>query len=360
MNIRIDLGSDTATRPSAAMLAFMMAAPVGDDQRREDPTVNALQERVADLLGQQAALFLPSATMANEIALKVQTQPGDEVIVDHESHFVTSEAGGPAFLSSVMLHHVRGERGIFTAQQFIDGVRRKAIHAPRTRLVCVEQTTNRGGGAIWPMAQLKAIVAEARVRDIRTHMDGSRLLNAVVASGVDAATQAGEFGSVTLCLSKGLGCPVGALLAGSTDFVEQARRYKHIFGGAMRQAGIVAAAGLYALEHNVKRLAQDHEHARLLAQRLAEIPGVDSDPAAVETNIVFFDIARTGMSGKELVEKLEQRGVRMGAWPGETQVRAVTHMDVSADHVIEAASTVAEVISSHRLECMVDPSAVPI
>lgn len=357
MDSLIDLGSDTGTRPSAAMLSFMMGASVGDDQRREDPTVNALQEQVADLLGQQAALFLPSATMANEIAMKVQTQPGDEVIVDHQSHYITSEAGGPAFLSSVMLHLVRGAHGIFTAEQFVAGVRRKAIHAPRTRLVCVEQTTNRGGGAIWSTQQLQAIVDAARERDIRTHMDGSRLLNAVVASGVDAATQAGAFDSVTLCLSKGLGCPVGALLAGSCDFIEQARRYKHIFGGAMRQSGIIAAAGLYALQHNVERLAQDHDNAKLLARLLNDIPGITVDLDAVETNIVFFDVARSGLSGKELVDLLAHRGVRMGAWPGETQVRAVTHMDVSAAQIREAAATIADVVSTHRSAYLVDPSA---
>ncbi|MFT4068213.1 threonine aldolase family protein [Paraburkholderia sp.] len=360
MNVLIDLGSDTATRPSREMLAYMVAAPVGDEQRGEDPTVNALQERVADLLGQEAALFLPSATMANEIALKVQTQPGDEVIVDHESHYVTSEAGGPAFLSSVMLHHVNGERGIFTAQQFIAGVRRHAIHAPRTRLVCVEQTTNRGGGAVWSLAQLQAIVDKARERDIRTHMDGSRLLNAVVASGVDAAAQAGPFDSVTLCLSKGLGCPVGALLAGSRDFIEEARRYKHIFGGAMRQAGVLAAAGLYALDHHVEPLAEDHDLAKSLARRLDGIAGIDVDLRAIETNIVYFDVARSGMSGTELVERLGARGVRMGAWPGETRVRAVTHRDVSAQQIVEVAATVADVISAYRCEGVVDPTTLRI
>ncbi|MFT4068205.1 threonine aldolase family protein [Paraburkholderia sp.] len=358
MSRLIDLGSDTATRPSAEMLSFMVNAPVGDDQRQEDPTVNALQDRVADLLGHEKSLFLPSATMANEIALKVQTQPGDEVIVEHQSHYVTSEAGSPGFLSSVMLHTVVGQRGIFTAEQFIAGVRRKAIHAPRTRAVCVEQTTNRGGGAVWSVEQLQGVVNAARSRDIYTHMDGSRLLNAVVASGIDAATHAREFDSVTLCLSKGLGCPVGALLAGSSEFIQEAQRYKHIFGGAMRQAGFVAAAGLYALEHNVLRLAQDHDNARRLAQLLDEIPGVSVDLEAVETNIVFFDVRRTGMGGSELINRLARRGVRMGAWPGETQVRAVTHMDVSGEEIAEAAAIVAEVVLAYRRECMVDPSAV--
>jgi threonine aldolase len=256
-----------------------------------------------------------------------------------------------------MLHLVQGPRGIFTREQFVAGIRRKAIHAPRTRLVCVEQTTNRGGGAIWSIQQLQAIVDAARERDIRTHMDGSRLLNAVVASGVDAATHAGDFDSVTLCLSKGLGCPVGALLAGNRDFIEEARRYKHIFGGAMRQSGIVAAAGIYALRHNVERLAQDHDNAKLLAHLLDDIAGITVELAAVETNIVFFDVAQTGLGGKELVDLLEPRGVRLGAWPGETQVRAVTHMDVSAARIREAVTIIADVVSTHRTACMVDPSA---
>lgn len=344
MNGIIDLSSDTATLPSKEMIAFMMGCPLGDDQKQEDPTVNRLQDEVSSLLGTEAAIYLPSATMANEIAMKVHTRPGDEVVLDAESHFVTSEGGGPAFLSGVMLRGVPGTRGIFTAQQVERAIRHDDPHCPRTSLVCVEQTTNRGGGSVWPQDALRSIVAVARRHGLATHLDGSRLMNAAVASGHSAIEHARDFDSVTLCLTKGLGCPVGAMLAGSRPFIREARRLKHVFGGAMRQAGIVAGAGLYALRHNVERLAEDHANARHFATLLSAIPGISVDPAAVETNIVFFDVASTGMTGPEMVAGLREKGVRTGAWPYETKVRAVTHLDLTREDIGRAAGCVRDVV----------------
>jgi len=338
----IDLASDTLTSPSAGMRAFMARAPVGDEQRQEDPSVNALQERVAALLGKEAALYLPSATMANAIAVKTHTRPGDEVVLERTAHIVTSEAGGTALLSGAMVYVIDGVRGVFTEQQVVDAIRRDDPHCARTRLVCVEQTSNQGGGTVWPVARLHAVAEAAHRHGLRTHMDGARVMNAAVASGIPAAEHARGYDSVTFCLTKGLGCPVGALLAGERAFITEARRYKHMFGGAMRQAGIIAAAGLYALDHNVERLAQDHTHAKILARGLAEIPGIAIDVAHVETNLVFFDVAGTGLTAKEAVERLLARGVRMGA-TGRTRIRAVTHMDVSQQDVERAVEIAREV-----------------
>lgn len=344
----IDLGSDTATKPTRDMLAFMMSCALGDDQKQEDPTVNALQERVAALLGKEAALFLPSATMANEIAIKVHTRPGDEVILEAESHYVTSEAGGPAFLSGVSLRGVPGKRRVFTGAQVDRSVQRDDPHCARSRLVCVEQTTNRGGGAVWTVPQLQDVAAAARRHGLATHMDGSRLMNAVVASGVSAGRQTQGYDSITLCLTKGLGCPVGALLAGDAAFLKDARRYKHVFGGAMRQAGIVAGAGIYALDHNVDRLAEDHANARYLAELLSDVPGVRVDPRTIETNIVFFDVGGAGFTGPDVVAELRAVGVRMGAWPHETQIRAVTHLDVSRADIEEAVARLRPILARRR------------
>jgi threonine aldolase len=344
----IDLSSDTATKPSKAMLAAMMVAPVGDDQRQEDPTVNALQERVADLLGKEAALFLPSATMANEIALKVHTQPGDEAIVERSSHFVTSEGGGPAFLSGVMLHMIEGKRGIFTAQQVEAGIRREDPHCPPTRLVCVEQTSNRGGGSVWPLDTLRSVAEIAREHALATHLDGSRLMNAAVASGIEAREHVRGYDSVTFCLTKGLGCPIGALLAGNRGVVRAARRYKHLFGGAMRQAGIVAAAGIYALDHNVERLKDDHANAKRLAELIASASNLAVDVEGVETNLVYVDVAQTGLSGPEFAKELLVRGVRVTSSAGPTLIRAVTHLDVSRSEVEQAGHIIAELAQSRR------------
>lgn len=344
----IDLQSDTVTRPTQEMRAFMAKAPVGDEQKQEDPTVNALQERVAALLGKEAALYLPSATMANEIAIKVHTQPGDEVIADRTAHIINAEAGGPAALSGVMVQALEGRRGVFSADQVEQAIRREAPHYPRARLVSVEQTANLGGGTVWPIEQLRSIVEVARRHRLHTHLDGARIMNAVVASGHPAPEHARGYESVTFCLTKGLGCPVGALIAGDRAFIAEARRLKHRFGGAMRQAGIIAAAGLYALEHHVERLAQDHTNAQILARGLAEIRGIEIDVAHVETNLVFFDVAGTGLTAEEVVDRLLARGVRVGAIT-RTQLRAVTHLDVSQADVERAVSIMQDVLGRARI-----------
>jgi threonine aldolase len=332
--LRVDLYSDTATRPTPGMRRFIAEAPVGDEQKDEDPTVNQLQDMVAALLGKEAALFLPSSTMSNEIAFKVHTRPGDEVIMEKTSHPIHFEVGGPAFLSGVMIYPVEGQRGIFGPEQVEEAIRPDAPHFPRTRLVSLENTHNMGGGSIWPLAQLEAVCATARQHNLALHLDGARLLNAVVASGVPAARYAASFDSVCLCLSKGLGAPVGSVLAGSRDFMREARRYKHLFGGAMRQAGIIAAGGVYALEHHVERLAEDHANARLLAEGLATMRGIAITPKEVETNIVFFELTpEAGMAPQALADKLLQEGIRMGAL--KKRIRAVTHLDVSRQDIEE-------------------------
>jgi len=343
----IDLYSDTATRPGQGMRAYMAQAPVGDEQKQEDPTVNALQERVAALLGKETALYLPSATMANEIAIKVHTRPSDEVILDRTAHIINAEAGGPALLSGVMLYPLQGVRGMFTAAQVEAAIRRDDPHQPRSRLVSVEQTSNLGGGSVWPLEQLRAVAETAHRRGLATHMDGARIMNAVAASGVPAHEQTQGYDSVMLCLTKGLGCPVGALLSGDREFMKDARRYKHLFGGAMRQAGIIAAAGLYALDHHVERLSQDHANAKILARGLSEIPGIRVDVDRVETNMVFFDVAGTGLSAQEVVSRLLAHGVRFGA-PSSSLIRGVTHLDVSQSDVERAVAIVQEVLGKTR------------
>jgi threonine aldolase len=322
---RVNLFSDTQTRPTRAMRRAIAEAEVGDEQRFDDPTVNLLQERVAELLGKEAALFLPSGTMCNAIAFRLHLRAGgDEVILDRTSHPARYEAGGPAALSGAMVQPLDGAGGIFTAEQVSSALRPSGDrYAPRSRLVSVEQTTNVGGGRVWPLEALEAVVDVAREHGLRTHLDGARLMNAVVASGVSADRYARGFDTAWIDFTKGLGAPVGAALAGSRELIDEAWRYKQMFGGAMRQAGIVAAGALHALEHHVDRLATDHEHARLLARGLAEIPGVSIDPAAVETNIVIFEVADAAAA----CERLWRAGVELAPIDAR-RLRAVTHLDI--------------------------------
>ncbi len=340
----IDLSSDTATRPTPAMRRFMAEAPVGDEQRNEDPTVNLLQEKVAELMGKEAALFLPSSTMSNEIAFKVHTRPGDEVIMEKSSHPIHFESGGPAFLSGVMIYPIQGERGIFGPEQLTEAIRPDDPHYPRSRLVSLENTHNLGGGAIWPLPKMEAVCAAARSYQLALHLDGARLMNAVVASGIPASRYAALFDSVCLCLSKGLGAPVGSVLAGSREFIQEARRYKHLFGGAMRQAGIIAAGGVYALDHHIERLAEDHAHARLLADGLAEIPEITIQPETVETNILFFDLTpQAKMTAQEFVERLGKEGIRMSPF-SKTRIRAVTHLDITRQDIETTLKTIRKIL----------------
>ena len=342
--IRIDLYSDTQTRPTPAMRRAMAEAPVGDEQRNEDPSVNRLCAMVCELLGKEAAMYLPSGTMCNEIAILVHCRPGDEILADRTAHIIIAEGGGPAALAGALVGPLDGRRGVFTAEQVDDGVRDASRYAPRTGLVSVEQTSNRGGGTVWPLEAIRAVADAAGRHALPLHMDGARLMNAVVASGVPARDFAEPFNSVWIDLSKGLGCPLGGVLAGSADFVEQAWRWKQRMGGAMRQAGIVAAAGIHALEHHVDRLAEDHANARLFAERIAGLPGLEVDVDAVETNLVFIDVAGTGLTADAVYRRLLDRGVRIGPG-GSHDMRAVTHLDIDRGQVEEAAEVLGAVLS---------------
>jgi threonine aldolase len=330
----IDLYSDTLTKPSPAMRRAMADADVADEQRREDPTTNKLQSMVAGMLGKEAAVFMPSGAMCNAVAVKAHTQPGEAIICERRAHVYRSEFGGAAVLSGVTTEPIDTERGIFTVEQLERALANFSAYGATPRLVCVEQTHNFGAGAIWPLDQLRKVCAAAHARGMKTHMDGARLLNASVATKIPPQNFAASCDSVWIDLSKGLGCPVGAVLAGTKEFIDRAWRWKHTFGGAMRQSGILAAAGIYALEHNVERLADDHANARLLAEGLEAIPGVRLDPGMPETNIVFFDTTDAGVAPADFVARLLERGVRVGHI--SRRVRAVTHLDVSRAEVERA------------------------
>jgi threonine aldolase len=332
----IDLRSDTQTKPSPGMRAAMMDADVGDEQRREDPTVLALEERAAAYLGQEEAVYLPTATMANQISLAILGQRGTELIVEETAHIMVAELGGAAMHSGLQTRGLPGHRGRLLPEQLESAVRPSdGFHQPRTSVVALENTHNSAGGAVWPLEELEAVVQTARRLGIAVHLDGARLANASVATGVAAARIGGLVDTVTLCLSKGLGCPLGAVIAGSPDLMARARVEKHRFGGAMRQAGIVAAAGLYALEHNVDRLADDHARARRLAAGWAE-RGVSADPDTVETNFVQLDVGAFGLTSAEAARRLADAGVGLSATVHRGVLRAVTHLDVDDDDIDRA------------------------
>ncbi len=332
----IDLRSDTATRPTEGMRAAIAAAEVGDEQKREDPTVNALQERAAALLGQEAALFVPTATMANQIALKLHTRPGDVLVAERHAHVVIYEYGGAAAHAGLLVEPIAGRAGRFGVAEL------EAASMPSTKaadqratLVALENTHNSSGGRCWPLPELRAVTQAARERGLATHLDGARLLNAAVATGVPPAELGGLFDTVTLCLSKGLGCPLGALLAGSAETMERAWREKHLFGGAMRQAGIVAAAGVYALDHHLERLADDHARARRLAEGW-HAAGLPVDLEQVETNFVQLDVAALGFDRDHALALLRDAGVGLSSTIHPTVARAVTHLDVDDDDIERA------------------------
>jgi threonine aldolase len=339
----VNLYSDTQTRPTPAMRAAIAAAEVGDEQLRQDPTTTALEQRVAALLGHEAALFLPSGTMCNEIAIRLHIRPGGEqLFLGRDTHPLIAEAGGPAQLSGAVITEVDGEAGMFTPDALDAAVRGSGPggrYAARPRLVCVEQTTNMGGGRIWPLERVQGVLDVAREHGLATHLDGARLMNAAVASGIDAATWAGVFDSAWLDFTKGLGAPIGACLAGSAAFIEEAWRWKQMLGGAMRQSGIVAAAGLYALDHHVDGLADDHARARRLAEGLAALPGVELDPATVDTNIVMFAVP----DARAFCAALAAEDVAMSQF-GPRRVRAVTHLDVDDDGIDHALAVAARAL----------------
>jgi threonine aldolase len=338
----INLYSDTQTRPTAEMRAAIASASVGDEQRGLDPTTRLLEERVAELLGHEAAVFLPSGTMCNEIALRLHARPGgDEVLLDRTAHPINSEAGGPAQLSGLMVRVLDGDGGVFTAAQLEAALRPAGNrYMPRSRVVCVEQTSNLGGGRVWPIETVREVLAVARRHGLRAHLDGARLLNAVVASGVSAAEFASGFDTAWIDFTKGLGAPVGAVLAGSRELIDEAWRWKQMLGGAFRQSGIVAAGCLYALDHHVERLADDHANARLLAEGLASLPGVEIDPERVQTNIVIFSVA----DARGLVRRLADR-VELQAFDAH-RVRAVTHLDVGRADIDRALAALSDELGS--------------
>jgi threonine aldolase len=339
----IDLRSDTVTRPTPGMRAAMAAAEVGDDVFHEDPTVNKLEERVAALLGKEAALFVPSGTMSNQVAVKTHTQPGDELICEANCHIYNYEAGGPAVLSGVMCRTVEGDYGVLDVSQLEDNIRPVNEHLVRTRLVCLENTHNRCGGRIYPLEKIQAISAWTHANGLILHLDGARLWNAIVATGIPAKTWASEFDSVSVCFSKGLGAPVGSALTGTREFIAKARRNRKVFGGGMRQAGVIAAAALYALENHVERLADDHRHARIIAHAAADTPGLRLSPPEVETNIIWIEVDPALAPGKAVATALRERGVLVNS-VGPRMLRACTHLDVSAAQVERAADTLRRVV----------------
>jgi len=338
----IDLRSDTVTRPTAAMRRAMAEAMVGDDVYGEDPTVRALEERTADLLGKEAALFTPSGTMANQIAVGVHCRPGDEVFCAETSHLYLWEAGGIARHWGVTARTFPGDAGLLRLSDLVDAVRPDDLHMVRTRLVSLENTHNRGGGRVHPFDEVKAIAKWARGEGLAMHLDGARLLNATIASGVPAADWGRCFDTVSICFSKGLGAPVGSALAGPSETIAHARRLRKLLGGAMRQAGILAAAGLYALEHHVARLAEDHAHARLLAEAFAEVDGLSLEFGEVETNLVWVAVDPELGTAEDVAAHLRSHGVLVAAL-GEQTIRACTHLDVDrrgVERAIEAIRTI--------------------
>ncbi|TCZ65335.1 threonine aldolase family protein [Roseicella aquatilis] len=340
--VRINLYSDTQTRPTPAMKEAMMRAEVGDEQHGDDPTVHALCDRMVTLMGKEAAVFLPSGTMCNVIAILTHCRKGDEVVAHETSHILHSEGGTHAALTGVQIMPLTGPRGMFTADQVRAAIRPRTRYAPPQRLLEVEQTANIGGGAIWPLAQLNEVAAVAHGQGWATHMDGARLMNACVAAGIAARDMVASYDSVWLDFTKGLGAPLGAVLCGSSAFIGEAWRWKQRLGGSMRQAGICAAACLYALDHHVDRLAEDHANARALARGLSQIPGVAVEEP--DTNLVFFDVKGAGSTVEELQRKLILKGVAVSALGG--RVRACTHLDVTAPMIEEAVGLIREALAA--------------
>jgi threonine aldolase len=339
----IDLRSDTVTRPTPAMRAAIHDAEVGDDVFNDDPTVRRLEERVAALLGKEAALFVPSGTMSNQIAVKAHTQPGDELLCDVNCHIYNYEAGGPAVLSGVTCRTIEGDHGVIDLSQLEDKVRPVNDHLVRTRLVTLENTHNRGGGRVYPVEKIQAISEWARKNGLIMHLDGARLWNAIVATGTPAGEWARHFDTVSVCFSKGLGAPIGSALSGPRDFIARARRVRKLFGGGMRQAGVAAAGALFALEHHVERLAEDHRNAQVIAQAIADTPGLRLDPPEVETNLIFFTVDRGLGTAQAVAAALKARGVLVGATAPQ-KIRACTHLDVSAAQAERAADTIRQAI----------------
>ncbi len=341
----IDLRSDTVTRPTQDMRAATANAEVGDDVFGDDPTVNRLQEQVADLLGKEAAIYVPSGTMSNQIGVRLHCQAGDEFLCDSECHIFNYEQGAFAQLFGISVNPLPGKNGCLESQQVTDNIRRIDDHQCRTRLLCLENTLNRGGGRILPFDTTDQLCQVAHQHGLVTHLDGARLFNAVVATGISAAQWAGHFDTVSVCFSKGLGAPVGSALCGPADLIRQARRHRKALGGGMRQAGVLAAAALYSLENHVERLAEDHEKASLLGEAVRAMPGLSLQPDQVDTNIVIFDIAPHLGTAELFCQRLQELGVRMNAF-SQRRVRAVTHLDVSREQIHHAIEVIGSVVEA--------------
>ena len=341
----IPLTSDTETKPTLAMRQAIANAPVGDEQKGEDPTVNKLLERTADLLGKEDALFFACGTICNFVSIKAHTRPGDVVLAENMAHIIRAESGGAAMTSGVLMEGIDSERGIFTVNDVQQALDRVAVapylYSANPRLLCVEQTHNFAGGTVWQLNELQQVCNFARQKGLATHMDGARLLNAVVATQTSAKDFASCVDSVWIDFSKGLGAPMGAVLAGSKEFIAEARRYKHMFGGAMRQAGIIAAGCLYSLDHHVQRLQEDHKNATYLARRLSQIEGVTVKDTSPDTNIVFFDVSEMGIDTAIFLNLLQKHGVKMGT-VGKS-IRAVTHLDVSWNDIDVAIDVISKI-----------------
>jgi threonine aldolase len=339
----IDLRSDTITKPVAGMRDAMRDAPVGDDVYGEDPTVNALQERMARMFGMEDALFVPSGVMGNEICVKMQTEPGDEIIAGENSHIVVYETGGPGLLSGVQIRTIPENRGVLDTEKVARAIRPDRYYYPKTSLVCVENTHGRSGGTVYPLDELRELWLLTRERGLRLHIDGARIWNASAASGVGLGDYARHADTISVCFSKGLGAPVGSMILSDRKGIEKARKYRKIFGGGMRQTGILAAAALYALDHHLQKLTEDHEKARIFAAELNSGGKIQVDTSTVETNMVIFDISQTGRSQDTLLALFAKAGVLLTP-ERETQLRAVMHLDVSKQDVTEAAGRITEAL----------------
>jgi threonine aldolase len=344
----IDLRSDTVTRPSPEMRRAMAEAEVGDDVFGDDPTVKQLQEKVADLLGKEAAIYVPSGSMANQTAIRAQTQPGDEIIAHADSHIYHYEAGAPAGISGCSMRLLSGDRGQFRPEDVRTAIRPTDSHYPQSALIVVENTHNRGGGSIWPIEPIAEIKRIADEFGLRMHLDGARLLNACVATGHSPPDYTKYFDTVSICFSKGLGAPIGSAVAGRAETIKRVHRFRKMFGGGMRQVGIIAAGALYALEHNITRLAEDHANAKYLAEALTEMPGISIDPRSVETNILYFDVHQATGTAKSLCDALREQGVWMHPVAPQ-RVRAVTHLDVSRADIERAVAIIRQVLKSRLL-----------
>ncbi|MEM1310434.1 MAG: low-specificity L-threonine aldolase [Cyanobacteria bacterium P01_H01_bin.153] len=349
----IDLRSDTVTQPTSEMRQAIAQAPVGDDVLGDDPTVTELEEAVAALLGKEAAVYMPSGTMTNQVALRTHTEPGDEIILESQAHIYFYEAGGPAALSGVMCKLIHGQRGIFTAADLQAALRPWNEHYPRTKLVCLENTHNRGGGSIFPLSEIQSIAQVCQENNLRLHLDGARFWNACVATGISEAEYAAFFDTVSVCFSKGLGAPVGSALVGSRELIQRARRFRKMFGGGMRQAGIIAAGALYALQNHRDRLSEDHANARHLAQGLQAIDGITVNLATVETNLVYFHTP-ADLPAQDLAQQLAAAGVGVLPTAPHT-LRAVTNLMVSQADINTALEKIAKVVQSKRSRRLVAP-----